>query len=158
MAMKVREIAACLPHPALPEADWADCFETETDRRGLTAEAAARQAFGALPRWVGALMALRNLVVRPLGLRHDPQAAAPGAPRIGMFPLIASSAAEIVLGFDDRHLDFRIVVQAEPLGEGGTRIRLMTLIRRHNLLGRTYLALITPFHKLIVAAALSRAA
>lgn len=157
MAMKVREIEACLPHSALPEADWVDCFEARTDRPGLTAEAAARQAFDAMPRWVGALMALRNLVVRPFGLRHDPRAAAPGAPRIGMFPVISSSPNEIVLGFDDRHLDFRIVVLTEPCGEGGTRIALMTLIRRHNLLGRTYLAAITPLHKLIVAAALARA-
>jgi len=158
MVKKVREIEACLPHPALPEADWADCFETGTDQKELTAEAAARRAFERMPSWVGPLMALRNLVVRPFGLKGDPDAASANGARIGMFPVIASSPAEIVLGFDDRHLDFRIVVQAEPLGEGGTRIRLMTLIRRHNLLGRAYLSAITPFHKLIVAAALSRAA
>ena len=62
----------------------------------------------------------------------------------------------MVLGFDDRHLDFRIVVETQAAGEDQTSVRLMTLIRRHNLLGRAYLAAIMPFHKLIVASMLSR--
>ena len=154
--MKAREVRISLPHPALTDADWADCFETLVARSGLTAEIAARQAFGRMPKWVDALMALRNLIVRPLGLKGDPDAAATGVPRIGMFPVISNDPDEIVLGFDDRHLDFRIVVQTEPCGEGETRIRMMTLIRRHNFLGRAYLATIMPFHKLIVASTLSR--
>jgi hypothetical protein len=153
--MTVREVQVLLPHPALPGADWADCFETLSAEGSLDAETAARQAFGRLPSWVAPLMALRNLVVRPFGLKHDPKAAIGGAPRIGMFPIISNSADQIVLGFDDRHLDFRIVVETHPQ-MGKTAIRLMTLIKRHNRLGRIYLAVITPFHKLIVAAALAR--
>ena len=153
--MTVREVQVLLPHPALPGADWADCFEALSADGGLSAEAAARQTFGRMPFWVAPLMALRNLVVRPFGLKHDSEAAIAGAPRIGMFPIISNSADEIVLGFDDRHLDFRIVVETHPQ-MGKTAIRLMTLIKRHNRLGRIYLAVITPFHKLIVAAALAR--
>ncbi|WP_412050389.1 DUF2867 domain-containing protein [Hoeflea sp. Naph1] len=156
MALKAREIRVCLPHPALPDADWADCFELLTPRSGLSAETVARQAFERMPKWVGALMVLRNLVVRPFGLKGDPGGAAASVARVGFFPVISRSDAEMVLGFDDRHLDFRIVVLAEPSGDGKTRIRMMTLIRRHNFLGRAYLAVIMPFHKLIVASSLSR--
>lgn len=106
--------------------------------------------------WTGALMAVRNLAVRPFGLKGDAHAAAPGARRIGMFPIVAHAEGEIVLGFDDRHLDFRIVVETEPSGDGATVVRLLTLVRRHNALGRTYLAAIMPFHKLIVVRSLSR--
>lgn len=109
-----------------------------------------------MPGWVQGLMALRNLIVRPFGLKHDPDIAAPGVPRIGMFPIVSQQPAEIVLGFDDRHLDFRILVQTEPTGETETSVRLVTLVKRHNLLGRFYLAAIMPFHKRIVATALSR--
>ena len=154
--MKAREVRVFLPHPALPGADWADCFEISAANSGLDAEAAARQAFERMPKWVGPLMVLRNLIVRPFGLKGGRDTAAAGAPRIGMFPVISRSDAETVLGFDDRHLDFRIVVQTEPCGKGETRVRLMTLIRRHNFVGRAYLAAITLFHKLIVATALSR--
>ena len=109
-----------------------------------------------MPGWVQGLMALRNLIVRPFGLKHDPDIAAPGVPRIGMFPIVSQQPAEIALGFDDRHLDFRILVQTEPTGETETSVRLVTLVKRHNLLGRFYLAAIMPFHKRIVATALSR--
>ncbi|MBU4529874.1 MAG: DUF2867 domain-containing protein [Hoeflea sp.] len=155
--MKAREITVLLPHPALPDADWGDCFEVVTDQAGLTAEQAARLAFGKLPAWTGALMAVRNLVVLPFGLKGDPEAAAAKDRRIGMFPIVAQGERELVLGFDDRHLDFRIVVQTEPAGSL-TGVRLMTLVQRHNRLGRVYLAVIMPFHKLIVASTLSRVA
>ena len=155
--MKVREITVSLPHPALPDADWGDCFEVVAPKPGLTAERAARQAFGTMPAWVGGLMTVRNLVVRPFGLKGEPKISANGE-RVGMFPVVAQSDGEMVLGFDDRHLDFRIVIQAERSGEYHTAVRLMTLIRRHNRLGRIYLATIMPFHKLIVASTLSRIA
>ncbi|SOE16794.1 uncharacterized protein DUF2867 [Hoeflea halophila] len=154
--MKAREIATKMPHPALPGADWADCFETRVAQPQLTAEAAARRAFERMPKWVDGLMALRNLLVRPFGLQGDAEVATAGSPRVGMFPLLSTEPGETVLGFDDRHLDFRIVVQTEALENQQTAVRMMTLIRRHNMLGRMYLAVITPFHKLIVKSTLSR--
>ncbi len=153
--MKAREIAVTLPHPALPGADWADCFETQVAASGLTAETAARRAFDRMPAWVEGLMVLRNVLVRPFGLKGDPHATASGRQRVGMFPVISDEPDEIVLGFDDRHLDFRIVVATEAAESQRTAVRLMTLVKRHNLLGRVYLATIMPFHKLIVARTLS---
>ena len=73
-----------------------------------------------------------------------------------MFPVILSTPTQSVMGFDDRHLDFRIVVETETLPDRQTAVRMMTLVKRHNLLGRFYLAAIMPFHKLIVANTLSR--
>ena len=154
--MKAREIAVTLPHPALPGADWGDCFEVRSSNAGLTAETAARRAFETMPRWVSRLMALRNLLVKPFGLKGDPDAASQDARRVGMFPVLGNTPTQYVLGFDDRHLDFRIVVETQALPQTGTAVRMMTLVRRHNLLGRAYLAAIMPFHKLIVATTLSR--
>ena len=101
-------------------------------------------------------MAVRNMLVRPFGLKGNPETAAAGRLRVGMFPVIRNEASEIVLGFDDRHLDFRIVVGTEVLENQQTAVRMMTLVKRHNFLGRFYLATIMPFHKLIVARTLSR--
>jgi dihydrolipoamide dehydrogenase len=155
-SMKAREIPLSLPHPAFPGADWGDCFETLSDDPALPAVAAARRAFEKMPRWIGGLMTLRNLLVRPFGLKGEPEAASQGSGRVGIFPIIRNSPEQCILGLDDRHLDFRIVVETESLPDSRTAVRMMTLVKRHNLHGRLYLAVIMPFHKLIVKTALSR--
>ena len=96
------------------------------------------------------LLALRNLVVRPLGLKTRVEA----GERFGMFPVVASSPERVVLGFDDWHLDFRIVVDVVA----GRSVTLTTLVKRNNWAGRAYLALVMPFHKRIVLATLARVA
>ena len=145
-----------LPHPAFPGADWGDCFEIVVMNGVTDAEAAARSAFERMPWWVGPLMAIRNLAVLPFGLKGDPDAAADDRERIGMFPVVSRQPSQVVLGFDDRHLDFRIVVESDRLTDERTSVRVMTLVKRHNRLGRFYLAAIMPFHKLIVASTMTR--
>ncbi|CUX09346.1 conserved hypothetical protein [Agrobacterium tumefaciens str. CFBP 5621] len=56
-----------------------------------------------------------------------------------------------MLGFDDRHLDFRIVVDLEERGNGQMVI-VTTIVRRKNLFGRLYLLVVEPFHRRIVPA------
>ena len=63
------------------------------------------------------------------------------------------SADEIVLGVDDRHLDFRASVL---LRRADNSLAITTAVRCHNLLGRLYLAAILPFHILIAADVLRR--
>jgi hypothetical protein len=60
-----------------------------------------------------------------------------------------------VLGFDDRHLDFRIVIDVRQDRPSGQTLSVMTLVHRNNLFGRLYLAAVLPFHKLIVRRMLS---
>jgi hypothetical protein len=55
----------------------------------------------------------------------------------------------LVAGFNDYHLDFRIVVDVNSFAEG-RQVTSTTLVRTHNLLGRAYLTLILPFHRLVV--------
>ena len=73
--------------------------------------------------------------------------------RLGLFPVVSQQPDRVVLGFDDRHLDFRLVVDAPGNGD----VTGTTLIRTHNLLGRIYLAIVLPFHRIIVPAMLRRA-
>jgi hypothetical protein len=73
-----------------------------------------------------------------------------------MFPVLSTSDHQVVLGFDDWHLDFRIVMEAAE-SKQGTRLRATTLVRRKNLFGRLYIALVGPFHRMIVPAALRSA-
>lgn len=155
----IRSVAVTLPHVVLSAADWADSFEIDIADRRLTAIEAAQLTLGRMPGWVRRLMTLRNMLGRLVGLKTG--AERPSSPReekIGMFPILARSEREVVLGLDDWHLDFRLVVEVADLGETGTRLRTTTLVQRKNLFGRFYIGLVTPFHKLIVPVALRGAA
>jgi hypothetical protein len=73
---------------------------------------------------------------------------------IGIFPVVSQSAGQVVLGFDDRHLDFRAVIDVSHK-DGQTLVSSTTLVKRKILFGKLYLAAITPFHNLIVSTALA---
>lgn len=136
-----------LPHPVLPDADWADRFTLPVPGSGLTATAAAELCLGHMPGWVRALMSLRNRLVAPFGLKAAPY---PSSSSIGGFPVVSRSDERVVLGLDDRHLDFRIVIDVRPNRPDGQTVGVTTLVRRKNLSGRAYLAVVAPFHRLIV--------
>jgi hypothetical protein len=145
--------------PLLPGADFIDAYALDIDEPSLDAVVAARRAFGRSPGWIRALTALRDTIVTPFGLKTstDDRVAVANADRIGPFPIVGQNAERVVLGFDDRHLDFRIAVDVAPTLEGLRRVTVTTLVRRHNWLGRVYLAFVTPFHRVIAPAMLAQA-
>lgn len=102
-----------------------------------------------MPAWANTLLSLRNTIVKPLGLKTDTSDAGPDA----IFPVTYESDAEIILGTDDRHLNFRISI----LRAAG-KIHMATWVHRNNRLGRAYLAIVMPFHILIVRDAMRRIA
>ena len=148
-----REVA---PPPSasdwLGDADFSDAYRLRSPRV-LTAAEAASLCMVEPPFWVRGLMRLRNLMVRPLGLKTAEPAA--GAARIGWFPLLHQSDDRVVMGLDDRHLDFRIVFDAVS-AQGETEVTATTLVKTHGALGRGYLTVIMPFHRLIVRRMLER--
>ncbi|MFN3362998.1 DUF2867 domain-containing protein [Allorhizobium sp. NPDC080224] len=151
----VVEQQVALPHPDLPEADWADSYGVRLDGSDLDPMEVARDLMGRAPRWVGALLKIRNLIVGFFGLKSA-ELELTGQDRIGGFPVIAHDGDHVLLGFNDKHLDFRIIVAVEPEGTGHQHVSLTTLVQRHNLFGRVYILVVTPFHKLIVKTFLKR--
>ena len=152
----VRDLVVTLPHPALPGADWADAYGIRLAVPFTDARSAALAIIAAFPGWTNPLLALRQVLVLPLGLkgagaRHGK------ADMIGIFPVCTESATQLVAGFDDRHLDFRIVVDLAG-HEDGQDVTLTTVIKRHNLAGRLYLQAVLPFHRAIIRGALARVA
>ena len=144
--------------------DLADAYAIRLPQGSVTdPETLARFIFAQQPRWVGSLMGVRDLLVAGFGLKtstqlQDPAAAGPH-PRVGIFRVYESRPHEIVLGEDDKHLNFRLSVLHEPLpGAGAGQIVLSTVVHCHNRLGRLYILLIAPFHRAIVQATLRSAA
>lgn len=145
-----------------PTTDLADAYCVALPAGASTdPEVLARFMFAQQPRWATALMALRDTLVRGLGLKTTKQlAGGPADTRVGIFRIHARDAREIVLGEDDRHLDFRLSVhRAEPQGaDAPPRLTVSTVVHCHNRLGRGYLRVIAPFHRAIVQSTLRRAA
>lgn len=144
--MNVQPVTPDPRHAALlQDADFADAYRIDAVDPHLDALTVARRITQPLP-WVTALLALRNLLVSPFGRKHGNERLPDGTTRLGIFPLLSEAPDRVVLGMDDKHLDFRLVIEAPGTGEAtGT-----TLVRTHNRLGRLYLQLVLPFHRLIV--------
>jgi hypothetical protein len=70
---------------------------------------------------------------------------------------VSETPDRLVAGFNDSHLDFRVVIDVAG-ADVGRRVTATTLVLTHNLLGRTYLAIILPFHRLIVRTMLRQVA
>ena len=140
----------------LPGAQFADAYALDMAPPKLDARRAAERIMARSPRWIAALLALRNLVVAPLGLHTRPPSSAAGLGVLGIFPVLSQTPDRLVAGFDDRHLDFRVIVDVSPRLER-QRVTLTTLVLTHNRLGRAYLAAVLPFHRVIVRAMLRQA-
>lgn len=145
-----------------------DCFTAEVARRPdctWTAErwlAALLQGFlEHRPLGVSRLMALRNALVSPLGLRTSPL----GCPVSsllgpcthtlfdGRFPVRSlrvsadGKRAEVILGADDRHLVFRACVGVRVTAEGVVRFSLSNRVACLNMFGRFYMRMIAATHR-----------
>ena len=117
-AMTVCEVAPTADTDALlTGAQFADAFRIEVGDSEIDARRAAERMMARQPRWAEALLSLRNLLVAPLGLKTS--GASPDAPRdmIGIFPVVTETPERLVAGFNDRHLDFRVIVDVTPPGE-----------------------------------------
>ena len=99
------------------------------------------------------LLALRNIIVTPFGLKTSSEDRRAPRDIIGIFPVVSETPERLVAGFNDKHLDFRIVVDVATSGQRQS-ITATTLVLTHNWLGRTYLAVIMPFHRMVVRAML----
>ncbi|MBO4223044.1 DUF2867 domain-containing protein [Bradyrhizobium neotropicale] len=156
--MKAREVTPDLdPGPLLAGAEFIDAFRIAVDGTALDARKAAEKMFARPPRWIEALLRLRNLIVAPLGLKTSGEADKAPHGMLGIFPVLSETPERLVAGFNDSHLDFRVVVDVTAHA-GSQEVTTTTLVRTHNRLGRTYLAIILPFHRLVVAAMLRQVA
>jgi hypothetical protein len=120
---------------------------------------------------VAILLTARNALVRLFGVMPTPSLAGgqtPAAflrdtgpvagagqppPPAGGMPWISEHADhEMVIGLDDKHLDFRIGVTTF-----GGHVTAITSFKTHNWLGRAYWAVVRLFHRPIVRAMLRQA-
>ena len=149
--MKRSAVAANLPsfsqlHGRIQRGDFLDCYRVNavaTPRR-------AAEMITDFPCWVRSLLRVRRILTTPFGLSND---GPPAADKIGMFPVELETEHELIAGFDDKHLNFRVSVLCHE-----ECVYLATWVHTHNVGGAAYLAGIMPFHILIAKDALDRVA
>lgn len=133
----------------LPGWDYLDTYTAEVATSRPRCAMTAAQCLLVPSSGAVRLLALRDRLTRVASLKP----AVTGAGSDLLFPVVHASHDLVVLGFDDRHLDFRVLVD---IGQG--RVRCTTVVRRHHRLGRAYFAVVGPIHRLIMPRLLAKAA
>ncbi len=124
--MKVHEVDPDVDSRALlASAQFIDAYSIVIGKAALDARRAAEKMLARGPRWIEALMSLRNRMVAPFGLKTPSpgEIAHPGT--IGVFPILSETPNRLVADFNDYHLDFRVVwtSQAPAMASASPRPR-----------------------------------
>jgi hypothetical protein len=153
-------------HATAQQAYFCDTYTMPMEGQAGSALALTLHVLARTPRWIDALMKLRNRMVALVGLKNvgalsniDPVKPADSyrvGDNVGAFSIVSLDENEVVLGDSDKHLDAQVSFckyhDSEP------RMAITTSVQVHNLLGRIYLLFVVPVHKLIVPAMLRVAA
>ena len=134
----------------LSQIDFTDTFSTTNHVD--TIEAVTKLVFGTMPPWIAFLMKLRNKIVSVFGLKtempDDYNVKYTVGGYIGFFQIFSIEPNEIILGADDSHLNFRVSVHNNQQKE--FNIQVSTLVQYNNSFGKFYMAIVKPFHHIVV--------
>lgn len=115
------------------------------------------------PKWADNLMAIRDKVAGLFGLKTSDQLTnqqqildntkfEPGE-QLGIFKLQSISTNEVILGEEDKHLNFKVSILIEHTNAfNKKKISISTAVKFNNLFGRIYFLPVKPIHRLIVKA------
>jgi hypothetical protein len=145
---------------SLSQIDFADAFQCQLpEDQPQNIDSVTRAIFLTMPQWIAQLLELRNTLVRPFGLKTSIDAVLssnqdelqPGT-AVGVFAVLdRRQNEEIMLGEDDKHLDYRVSIQLKR-EEEKCWIVVSTVVKFNNWLGRAYFVPVRPVHKIIVPA------
>jgi hypothetical protein len=143
-----------------------DCYVMPLAHEGRSALEIFLGTVAQSPRWVEAMMGLRNRVVALFGLKNlgnlgslPPLKKASEykiGDRVGIFTLLSATDDEVILGDYDKHLHVKVSL-CKVIREGREAITMTTVVHIHNLLGRIYMLFVTPMHRIIAPAVMARA-
>lgn len=135
-------------------------------KKEIDSTTAGKAFFSGSPRWVGALFNFRNKIVRVLGLKVSAPSVNPekalanfkceAGEQLGLFKVFAKNQHEVILGEDDKHLDFRISIYLKKTVDQKQQMILSTTVIFNNWFGKLYFLPVKPFHKLVVPAMMKK--
>lgn len=149
--------------PRFPGADLADAYAVSLAPGEHQIDALADETLSRPGIIFRTAMKLRDTAVSAFGVKTSKQVrewlVQDGADHIDFFPVLSRSPSEIVLGGDDRHLDFRLSLLLRQLPDRRrSELIATTVVNCHGRFGRAYLATIMIGHVAVVRSALAKAA
>ena len=143
---------------------YSDSYEVQIKdtAKQLTLIGAANTFMKPSPKWINSLLKLRDLLVAMVGLKTTEDVETktnyqfePNE-RAGLFRVFSKTEHELILGEDDKHLNFRVSLYLEtvPNDTGTKQITVTTIVIYNNWFGRFYFFFVKPFHQLIVQTSL----
>ncbi len=118
--------------------------------------------FTSAPNWTAKLFELRNKIVSLFGLKTDGKVKnrkelldnfnCEPSERLGLFKVYHKTENEVILGEDDKHLNFRIsLLKEKDLNTVDTmKLTISTTVKFNNWFGKLYFLPVKPFHQIIV--------
>ena len=109
------------------------------------------------PIWINLLLSLRNIMVQPFGLKDVGNLGGISfldnvktehlvGTKLDIFIIESFNKNEMILQQKDKHLDIKLSI----LIHEDTDIIVSTIVNFNNLLGKIYMFIIAPLHKIIV--------
>lgn len=161
-------------HRTLPGAQFFDAYQVADQHPARSPLQAWLDVAQRTPAWVRGLMFVRNKAVRLVGLKdlgqlQDGHPPASGralrdaqsyrvGDRVGIFRIRHLGETEVVMGQDDRHLDVQVSISKHHTPGSPPTVVLSTVVHIHNALGHAYMAVVTPFHRVIARGTAQRVA
>ena len=124
--------------------------------------------FNSGPKWADFLMSIRDKIVGLFGLKtaskisdeernHGALKFEEGE-QLNIFKLYSKSESELIMGDDDKHLNFRVslLLDSTDVDSKKKKILITTVVTYRNWLGKIYFIPVKPFHTLIVKETMKR--
>jgi hypothetical protein len=143
---------------------YLDSFQRDFFDRGnfVSISEIGRLFFSSVPDWVEYLFKIRNKIVSLWGLKtsnslKDRQNRLDNfkfepKEQFGLFKVFSKTNNEVILGEDDKHLNFRVslFIDKQTNDSDTKRLTISTSVCFKNCIGKLYFFVVKPFHKIIV--------
>ena len=130
-------------------ADYKDCFWDEiTEKPYMSVNELFNLMFSQYPKWIMRMYYIRNLIVKPFGVKINKSFAN---------MIIEQNDNEIIIGAKDKHLSFHVSLFCSDVIDKTQEVSITTIVKYENILGRIYFAAIWLFHRIIVSYLFKRA-
>lgn len=144
--------------------DYIDIYQgfINDPKNRFTAVDVGKAFFSSGPKWIEKLFTVRNKIVSIFGLKtsgniSDRQKQLDNfhcekGEQLGLFKVFDRTENEVILGEDDKHLNFRVslLLDEAQIGSSQRALTISTTVEFNNSWGKLYFLPVRPFHKLIV--------
>ena len=124
-------------------ANYKDCFRDKIYRKPyMSVNELFNLMFSQYPKWIMRMYYIRNLIVKPFGVKINKSFAN---------MVIEQNENEIIIGAKDKHLTFHVSLFCSDVKDKTEEVSITTIVKYENILGRIYFAAIWLFHRIIVS-------